>query len=70
MKLQIVDDKGAVVTVPTYGPLEVAFVDAVVTAVAAYPIGVFRTKAQVQYAIRRGLVDVFRTLKAQTRYVR
>ena len=69
MRLQIVDDRGEVVQVPAYGPLEVECVETIVKAITAYPVGYFRSQARVEFAIRKGLRDAFQLLKDQTRYL-
>lgn len=66
-RLQIVDANDQVVVSPfAAGRLEIDLIDACVRNVVARGVGMFRTEAQVEKAIREGITDVIQTLKDET----
>lgn len=67
--LQIVSvEDGTVAQLPAGGALEADLTEIIVAAVRRRPIGLFRTGAQVETAVRDGIQDAMRAIKAQSRF--
>lgn len=67
--LAIVKPDGSQVTLPGGGPLERELIESCVRAIVSRGVGVFRTEAQVERAVRAGIEDVVTGLKQETRAV-
>ena len=65
--LQIADARTGEIARFQERSLEVDFLDAAVSAILAKGVGVFRTQAQVEAAIREGLDETIYALKVQTK---
>jgi hypothetical protein len=65
--LQIVDKDGVIARFPGGGKLESDLIDLCTKEIIGRPVGVFRTTAVVERAIRDGLKDAIMSLKAHTR---
>lgn len=64
--LQIVDGEGRIARFPGGGPLEANFIDICLQHILPKGVGLFRTKDQVEQAIRSGLAEAIMSLKSQT----
>ena len=67
--LQIVDRRGVVAHLPGGGPLEADLIDLCVKQILTHPVGVFRTQAAVERAIREGIHEAILSLKQQTAHL-
>lgn len=65
--LQIVDGHGVVVRLPGGTKLEQDLVGAFTEAIASRGVGYFKSEATVKRAIREGITETIRLLKAETR---
>jgi hypothetical protein len=63
--LQIVRQDGSVVRIPAGGALEGDLIDLCVHYICAKPVGLFHTAAQVEIAVRQGLVEALMAYKLQ-----
>ena len=68
--LQIVDKDGIIARIPAGGPLEADLIEICVRSIMTRSVGVFRTAAQVEVAVRDGIRDGILEVKRQTRFIR
>jgi hypothetical protein len=66
--LQIAHPDGVLARFPAGGPLEREFIEACVTRALAKGVGIFKTQAQVETALREAVTEAIWNLKEDSRY--